>query len=157
MPKIRRRKRTRRRLRGGATWEGLIFSNNSLTIQFGDQTLNGSRVSRDFTKNVPDIQIKPISGAAFCTLICFDLDAVAKSWIHLLYANSEACNLLTRNEVFEWTPPTPPSGEHRYVFALFTHEYPITEFPKERGYFNIANFASQNGLNPHSAVSMTSI
>ena len=156
MPRVRRRK-TRRRLRGGSTWEGLTFPNMSLTITFGDQKVRGTRLSRDITKSPPEIKIQPISGAAFCTLICFDPDAVAKSWIHLLYAKSEACNLLTRKVAFEWMPPSPPSGEHRYIFALFTHEYPITEFPKERGYFDIAAFATQNGLKPHSAVSMTSV
>jgi phosphatidylethanolamine-binding protein (PEBP) family uncharacterized protein len=128
-----------------------------LSITFGDQKVNGARLSRELTESLPDIKIQPISGAAFCTLICFDPDAVAKSWIHLLYANSESCNLLTRKVAFEWTPPSPPSGEHRYIFALFIHEYPITEFPKQRGYFDIAAFANENGLKPHSAVSMTSV
>ena len=158
MPKrTRKTHRRKRRLRGGATWEGLTFSNTSLSITFGNQKVNGARLSRELTESPPDIKIQPISGAAFCTLICFDPDAVAKSWIHLLYANSESCNLLTRKVAFEWTPPSPPSGEHRYIFALFIHEYPITEFPKQRGYFDIAAFATENGLKPHSAVSMTSV
>ncbi len=158
MPKrTRKAHRRKRRLRGGATWEGLTFPNTSLSITFGDQKVNGARLSRELTESLPDIKIQPISGAAFCTLICFDPDAVAKSWIHLLYANSESCNLLTRKVAFEWTPPSPPSGEHRYIFALFIHEYPITEFPKQRGYFDIAAFANENGLKPHSAVSMTSV
>lgn len=85
------------------------------------------------------------------TLVCWDPDAQAKSWLHWLVMDCAGTDPTTGKIVVDWFPPTPPrgSGLHRYIFALFQQTQPIT-LPqmKSEGGFNMAAFAEQNKLSP---------
>jgi hypothetical protein len=81
------------------------------------------------------------------TLLCFDPDAVAKSWVHWLSVNCTGSNATTGDELLTWTPPAPPSGTHRYIFTLYSHQYPIDiNDSLERGYFDVSAFINKWGL-----------
>jgi len=85
------------------------------------------------------------------TLICWDPDATAKSWLHWLVINCSGTDPSTGTELAKWNPPMPPpsSGQHRYIFGLFQQAAALN-IPKigELGNFHVANFATQNGLTP---------
>jgi phosphatidylethanolamine-binding protein (PEBP) family uncharacterized protein len=83
----------------------------------------------------------------FKTLICFDPDSKAKSWIHWLVLNCTGNSPTSGDEILSWTPPSPPSGIHQYIFGLYEHKYPIhMESSLERGYFDVDAFIQKNGL-----------
>ena len=154
--RIRHMQRSRRRHRGGAsTAAGLNFPNNAIAVSFGETKVDGAQLPREVTAVAPTIALTGVT-APFCSVICFDPDATAPCWIHMFKANCANCELVTGTDAFEWTPPAPAKGIHKYIFGLFTHEYPMTEFPKERGYFDVAAFTKANGMRAHSAVYMKS-
>jgi len=85
----------------------------------------------------------------YYTLIAWDPDAPAKSWLHWLVANITGPDPTTGEEVVSWAPPTPPAGTgpHRYIFGLFSHPTPLElSPPKERGNFQLEAFATQHQL-----------
>ena len=154
--RIRHMQRSRRRLSGGSgAYAGLNVPNNAIAVSFDETRVNGAQLPREVTAAQPTIVVTGVT-APFCSVICFDPDATAPCWIHMFKANCVDCELVTGTDAFEWTPPAPAMGIHKYIFGLFTHEYPITEFPKERGYFDVAAFTKANGMRPHSAVYMKS-
>ena len=85
------------------------------------------------------------------TLIVWDPDAAAKSWLHWLVVNCTGTNPSTGNEMAGWYPPNPPagSGQHRYVFGLF-QQAAMVNLPSisNRAGFNVASFGSLAGLTP---------
>lgn len=85
----------------------------------------------------------------YYTLVAWDPDAPAKSWLHWLITNITGSNPTTGEEVVTWSPPTPPpgTGPHRYIFGLFSHEQPIdVSPPQSRGNFSPSTFAANHKL-----------
>ena len=83
------------------------------------------------------------------TLICWDPDAPAKSFLHWLVVNCTGGDNAEGKVLAPWSPPNPPAGTgvHRYVLGLFLQSGPLS-IPEitERGNFNATTFASSNGL-----------
>jgi phosphatidylethanolamine-binding protein (PEBP) family uncharacterized protein len=133
-----------RRQRGGNI-DGLRFSKN-LNVTISNIKAAGQLVNQKKTAEAPLVKWPTEEGKLY-TLICVDPDAVAKSWLHWLVVNCEATTE-SGTELVKWSPPTPPSGTHRYYFRLFSHAYKISPKAPERGYFDVKAFAIANGLVP---------
>jgi hypothetical protein len=98
-------------------------------------------------EHAPTIQWTAPPTDEYRTLICFDPDSTAKSWVHWLSVNCTGGDATSGDEILTWTPPSPPSGVHRYIFTLYAHQYPIDiNDSMERGYFDVAAFINKWGL-----------
>jgi phosphatidylethanolamine-binding protein (PEBP) family uncharacterized protein len=140
-----RRKRIRRPKKGG----GMFNFPKQLPVRF-DTLINGSLMTKEETQRRPTIEwTKPPGPGDFYTYICFDPDATIPSWIHLLVVNCTLADPNYGTEAFEWTPPAPAKGTHRYIFGLFSHQYPVdTSAIRERGGFDVVAFVKENGMTP---------
>lgn len=129
----RKLKRKTRKQRGG-----------SLQVRFGEKIMNKLVSVKNFPKNVPRVNFK---GPGLYTLIMWDPDAPAKSWLHWLVVNAEEGDVKKGEELMNYTPPTPPSGTHTYHIAMYSQKGPLKiERPTERGYFHHANFIQEYEL-----------
>lgn len=132
--KTRKLKRKTRKQRGGA-----------FTVRFGGKVANGTVFPSTLTKRAPEIIYR---SPGLYTLIMWDPDALAKSWLHWLVINAEEGDVKHGEEIMKYAPPTPPSGTHRYFVTLYSQGGPLIlqEIPTERGYFNVDTFVQENNL-----------
>ena len=145
----------RRKQKGGKSMNAFDFSTskfkNYLHVRF-NRDVDGGSFKKEYVQEAPVITWnKPPVNNTFHSYICFDPDSTIPSWIHLMILNCKTEYINSGTTVFEWTPPAPApgTGEHRYIFGLFGHSYPInTENLKDRGGFDIKSFYEKNGLVP---------
>ena len=140
------RTRRKRRSRGGGA---------QLTLKFPSGTIVASG-----TPLLPQaaVQGQPaVSGAAAATpglktIISWDPDAPAGTWLHWLVVNVPGSFDPSKGTtVVPWAPPTPPkgTGQHRYFFTVFdqTSPTPISApAPEARAGFSPDSFAKTYGL-----------
>jgi phosphatidylethanolamine-binding protein (PEBP) family uncharacterized protein len=120
-----------------------------LTVQYGQENSNGKTLSRRNTVNPPVIEFTGEDQTLY-TLLMSDPDAAAKSWLHWLITNipGESNDVLEGQIVVPYSPPTPPSGIHRYIFTLYKQPGGsiMVASPSERGNFSVGQFERQFGL-----------
>ncbi len=160
--KLRRTTRHKRLQRGGAALlSGLNVrmpqrSNTGLTVMFGAQaaTANGPTMQQDATSGTPEVSWTAPGRGTLYTLLVWDPDAPAKSYLHWMAINCDGPNPYSGEEILSWTPPSPPpgTGEHRYIFGLFSHSSPLQANAPVRANFNVATFVAANQLTPVQAV-----
>lgn len=153
MARARHTRRRRRSRRGGGA---------PLTLKFP----SGTSVSTNSTPLLPQaaVQGQPVlSGPATAspglkTLISWDPDAPAGTWLHWLVVNVPSSSPVAPSldpskgtTLVPWAPPTPPrrTGQHRYYFAVF--DQPSTTpieipTPQQRAPFSPGEFAKTHGL-----------
>lgn len=159
------RKRTRRTQRGGSAIVGLLDNADGVPItdpqpvdfivKFGPTF---SKTASDYGNTIVEIEASPEPhvfwkappAGTFYTIVCWDPDAEAKSWLHWLVVNCEGMSAEGGQVLQKWSPPSPPkgSGLHRYIFGLFQQGGLLKIDPPEQPRFNMANFAAQNMLTP---------
>lgn len=103
----RRRRRTRQR--GG----------NSLNIRYRSTRVNGQQLQAPLTQKQPTVTVPKGH-----TLIMFDPDAPAGTWLHWLHG--------AEGDYWPYQPTSPPSGIHRYIFRLVEGE-PVKSAIKQSG------------------------
>jgi len=148
-------RRQKQKQKGGGLVEGISFPQiGKLTGKFADTQIQGQKFRIEQTQLRPFVSWTQPPPEEYRTLICFDPDAKAKSWLHWLVANSQNSDPTNSEEFLNWEPPAPPSGTHTYYLALFSHTFPInTSPPKQRGYFDVKAYMNANGLSPLDAIS----
>jgi hypothetical protein len=119
------------------------------------RTADGSIFQRADTIQEPTVKWTPPDPSdtyPFITLICFDPDAKARSWLHWLIVNATGDSPLSGETFMEWEPPAPPSGTgiHRYYFCIFKHPAKVIPDaqPKERGYFDVRKLVDEYRMEP---------
>jgi phosphatidylethanolamine-binding protein (PEBP) family uncharacterized protein len=143
-------RRKKRKQKGGLnSMEGIKFT-KTLPVYFHNKAIDGSLLKKEDTQEVPRIDwITNPPSDCFYTYICFDPDATVPSWIHMMIVNCTEASLYSGEATFEWSPPAPLKGTHRYIFGVFQHDFPIdTRGMKDRGYFNMNDFIVKYGLTP---------
>lgn len=95
-----------------------------------------------------------VAGPGLFTLIMADPDAPApetpkaRSWLHWLIVNARAGDVGRGGNGSVVTPyagPTPPRGNHRYVFLVYEQKGPVqAAAPEARGRFQPAAWAAEN-------------
>ena len=113
--RLSRRKRTKsttRRQKGGQ---------DPLNIRYGSIKIQGQPLTSKETHTQPSYTVPKGH-----TLIMYDPDAPAGIWLHWLRHENK--------DLVPYTPPTPPSGTHHYIFRLV--EGSPAEIPKERAPIN---------------------
>lgn len=129
----RKLKRKTRKQRGG-----------SLQVRFGNRSINKPTSEKNFPKNVPRLNFKE---PGLYTILMWDPDAPAKSWLHWLVVNAESGDVQQGEEVMPYAPPSPPSGTHTYYIGIYSQKGPLqVDAPTERGYFNPVNFIQDYNL-----------
>lgn len=91
----------------------------------------------------PDVRWDQPTPPTLLSFLCWDPDAPAANWVHWLVINCSGSGPESGKTILPWAPPTPPSGQHRYVFGLFRHMTPITIDMKERAGFSLSAFLEQ--------------
>ena len=112
MKKHRLSRKTRRKQRGG----------KMLNVRYGIIKVTGQTLEPPITQLTPRVNIPE-----GYTLIMYDPDAPAGTWLHWLKTSDKT--------YWEYQPPNPPSGTHRYIFRL------VEGFPVE-------SELRQSGINP---------
>lgn len=156
--KTRRKTRRPRKQRGGAPEDtvpvdelyGFKFP-YVLTVTFSNgKVADGSIFDQVDTVQEPSVTWTPPDSSVFRTLLCFDPDAKARSWLHWLVVNATNDSPLSGETFMSWAAPSPAVGVHRYYFCLFEHltkVRPDSE-PKERGYFDVRKLIDEYGMQP---------
>jgi len=130
-------KRTRRKKRGGGV----------LSVKFPIRPNSAGIYSkRNFQGSEKPAIRWPAPQKNFYTLVCYDPDAPESAWLHWLCVNCGGTDPSTGADLVPWEPPTPPSGTHRYYFALFQQADAITIEAPPRPNFSIENFIRVNRL-----------
>ena len=147
-----RNKRTRKQ-RGGsfllnANAPSLQGRQASFQVMFGSLAASNSGpiLSLEASQTQPTVTWSP--DAHQYTVVCWDPDAPAKSWLHWLVIN---CTTIDSGKALQpWAPPSPPpgSGTHRYIFGLFQQSGPLNLSAPSRSAFQLAQFVKQAGLIP---------
>lgn len=147
-----------RKQRGGdGRGKGLVPAENSeapsapdrfqLQVKFPDvvATPEGPEVPLAVATPEPQISWVGSGPEKRYTVLCWDPDAPARAWVHLLVVNcSGGAGLKSGKMIAPWTPPAPPpgTGQHRYIFGLFEHDGPdpIEIELTARGGFSVTTF-----------------
>jgi phosphatidylethanolamine-binding protein (PEBP) family uncharacterized protein len=106
----------------------------------------GNVLTKTNSRSQPHVEwTHPPKGVMY-TFLCWDPDA---SWLHWLVTNATGNGPETGEVITKWAPPTPPSGQHRYIFATFQQPTKLNLPANEnRQNFNIAQFVQQHSLTP---------
>lgn len=101
--------------------------------------------SNKFPKQEPTIRWNAKPNTQY-TILMYDPDAPAQpSWLH--WAKVNITNTHPGNLLMSYSPPAPPSGIHRYIYALYKQSKPISSNTAlTRANFNYTNFIDTNGL-----------
>jgi phosphatidylethanolamine-binding protein (PEBP) family uncharacterized protein len=143
----RTRRRTKRRMRAGAT---------ALEVKyFGRKVTNGNVFSRELTQLPPHVQLQ-VDPNYLYTLIVHDPDAPGHNkihpWLHWIVNNIRGDHLFGSylaggQVIFPYSPPSPPYGIHKYYFTLYRQEAGPFHGPTPRpNEFNLPVYISNNQL-----------
>lgn len=137
--RLRKTRRVARRQRARRQQGG-----QGLSVKFAGRNANGTRRARVNTLSAPEVSF---GGKGLYTLLMWDPDAPAASWLHWLLTNIPNGRVSDGEIIVEYAPPSPPSGEHRYFVSVYKQAGPISLAPPAgRGNFNVEAFVSQNNL-----------
>ncbi|XP_027111663.1 protein MOTHER of FT and TFL1 homolog 1-like [Coffea eugenioides] len=130
-----------------------------LIVQYGSKQVgNGCEIKPSHSAHKPAVRVNGsrARAASLFTLVMVDPDAPSPSdptfreWLHWIVVNiPEGGDASEGKELVAYQGPQPPTGIHRYVFALFKQrgrmEKPKT-LPEPRHNFTTRQFASHNEL-----------
>ncbi len=142
MPRTRKQKRVLRYTRKRKVQRG-----GDISVKFQGKEANGKLRPRGETLLQPVVSWSTVPGKLY-TVVMWDPDAPAASWLHLLVTNLSSSNLSHGNILLPYTPPSPPSGTHRYYTTVFEQPRGKLDIaaPSERGNFDVEEFVRSNGL-----------
>lgn len=148
-----------------------------LSVTYGGSALDfGTQMEIAATKKAPHVAFTGSPGLLY-TLFMFDPDApgpkepTARSWLHHLVVDVPANGEISSGvELIKYAGPTPPKGNHRYVFVLCEQpragasgasggggeggaggacvKLAGVEAPAARGKWSPSSFISEHGLQP---------
>ena len=104
----------------------------------------GNTLSKTESRSEPHVVWTPPPKGTMYTFLCWDPDA---SYLHWLVVNATGNGPESGTTITGWEPPTPPSGQHRYIFEVFQQATKLN-LTADRPNFNIANFVQQQFLTP---------
>ncbi|XP_010277909.1 PREDICTED: protein MOTHER of FT and TFL1-like [Nelumbo nucifera] len=128
------------------------------TVHYGSkQIANGCEIKPSVVANKPRVHLSGsrLSNSLY-TLVMTDPDAPSPSepnlreWLNWIVVDiPEGSDATNGKEMVVYMGPSPPTGIHRYVFALFQQKGPMTEgirLPVARSNFSTRSFAAEIGL-----------
>jgi phosphatidylethanolamine-binding protein (PEBP) family uncharacterized protein len=137
----RRHKKQKRITRRKHYQRGGVFS-----VLFQGKEAKGNLRTRSETLVQPVIAWNAVPDRLY-TVLMWDPDAPASSWIHLLVINTPSANLTQGQMLLPYEPPTPPTGIHRYFVSVYQQPQRLDiSAPGERGNFDVSAFVSKHRL-----------
>lgn len=119
---------------------------SDISVQFQGKEAKGNLRARSETLVQPVVSWTQIPDTLY-TVLMWDPDAPEPSWIHLLVINTPSANLSQGQTLLSYTPPTPPSGIHRYFVTVYRQPQKLEiSAPAERGNFTVDEFVSNHRL-----------
>lgn len=116
------------------------------SVMFQGKEAKGNLRSRSDTLAQPIVSWNAIPGKLH-TVLMWDPDAPAKSWVHLFVINAPSSNLSQGQTLLSYEPPSPPSGIHRYFLTVFQQPEKLDiSSPNERGNFDVNAFLTKYRL-----------
>ena len=117
-----------------------------ISVQFQGKEAKGNLRARSETQLQPIISWSLIPDTLY-TVLMWDPDAPEPSWIHLFVVNTPSLNLTQGQTLLSYTPPTPPSGIHRYYVTVYKQPQKLEmSAPVERGNFRVDEFVAKHQL-----------
>jgi phosphatidylethanolamine-binding protein (PEBP) family uncharacterized protein len=163
--KMKRRSTRRRKIRqrGGAdllnnTGAPPATGSNDFNVKFQPNnalsaSANGNSMGVMEATPQPYTTWSPPQSGSFNTVICWDPDATKtpgpnQGFSHWIVTNCSGKDTDSGDEILDWTPPNPPkdSGEHRYIFGLFSQAGKLETTAPDRNNFKIESFVQANNL-----------
>jgi phosphatidylethanolamine-binding protein (PEBP) family uncharacterized protein len=109
----------------------------------------GNTLTKMNSSSMPKVEWVPPSAGTLYTFLCWDPDAEHGGWLHWLVINCQGKDPTTGETIVKWQKPSPPTGEHRYIFIVFQQANKITMEPNDnRAFFKIAEFTQAHSLTP---------
>lgn len=117
-----------------------------VSIKFQGKEAQGNLRPRNETLQLPSVAWNAKPNVLY-TVLMWDPDAPASSWIHLFVVNIPGNTLSQGQTLLSYEPPSPPSGTHRYYVTIYEQPQRISVVaPNERGNFVVESFVSQYAL-----------
>lgn len=119
---------------------------SSLTMHYDTTRVAGQILTQETTQTAPRLTF-PTKANTLYTIVMYDPDAPNPSWLHWLLVNRTSSR--TGDVCVPYRGPSPPSGTHKYIFAVF-EQSGMVECPDivERAGFDIDAFARSAVLIP---------
>ena len=115
-------------------------------MQFQGKEARGNLRARSETLTQPIVSWSSVPGKLY-TVLMWDPDAPQASWLHLLVVNTPSANLSKGQTLLSYTPPSPPSGTHRYFVTVYEQQQKLSmSSPEERGNFDVNDFVLKHQL-----------
>jgi len=116
------------------------------SVMFQGKEAKGNLRSRSDTLAQPIVAWNAVPNTLH-TVLMWDPDAPAASWIHLFVINTPSPNLSHGQTLLSYEPPTPPSGIHRYIVSVFQQPQKLEiSAPEQRGNFDVNAFITKHRL-----------
>lgn len=120
-------------------------------------TAPGKQLKPQEAVHMPIITLEGTEENKYYTILMSDPDAPSpdnptrREWLHLIITNIKGGPSTTKgidgDQIVPYAPPTPPQGNHRYVFSLYEQPDRLSiNGPEARGNFNTKAFAKEEGL-----------
>ncbi|WCJ26918.1 PEBP (phosphatidylethanolamine-binding protein) family protein [Euphorbia peplus] len=128
------------------------------SVHYGaKQVANGCEIKPSAAVQMPHVRVNGSRlNSNLYTLVMVDPDAPSPSepkwreWLHWIVVDiPEGCDATKGHELIPYMGPQPPTGIHRYVFALFKQGSGLmgrSRSPEVRSNFSTRHFAAQHGL-----------
>lgn len=117
-----------------------------ISVQFQGKEAKGNLRAQSETQIQPIVSWTATPDTLY-TVLMWDPDAPEPSWIHLFVINTPSANLSQGQTLLSYTPPSPPSGIHRYYVTVYRQPKSLDiSVPTERGNFNVDEFVAKQGL-----------
>ena len=116
------------------------------SVAFQGKEAKGNLRARSETLVQPIVSWNAVPDKLY-TVLMWDPDAPASSWIHLFVINTPSANLTQGQTLLAYEPPTPPSGTHRYFVSVYQQPQKLEiSAPAERGNFDVSAFVAKHAL-----------
>lgn len=117
-----------------------------ISVSFQGKEAKGNLRARSETLVQPIVSWFAVPNRLY-TVLMWDPDAPQASWIHLFVVNTPSANLSQGQTLLSYTPPSPPSGIHRYYVTVYEQPKKLElSAPAERGNFHVDEFVAKHGL-----------
>lgn len=117
------------------------------SVKFAGKEAANNLRARNNTLSAPNVQFNAETNDELFCLVIYDPDAPNPSYLHWLVINIPEENVDNGDTIMTYTPPSPPSGTHKYYVVLYKQPGIIKVNPfSDRAGFSIEDFVNTHSL-----------
>jgi phosphatidylethanolamine-binding protein (PEBP) family uncharacterized protein len=122
------------------------LKNRAYSVKFAGKEAANNLRPRGNTLTAPNVSYTSQDNDMY-TLVIWDPDAPNPSFLHWLVINIPEDQVQNGETIVDYTPPTPPSGTHRYFVGLYRQPMTLNLGEiSDRAGFSIEAFIKKYGL-----------